>query len=211
MEEKKSKEQLAKEVTDKLKKIDELQEVENLVKDNKIEFECKGKTYRVKKPNYKERLELQRLRSLKKQELLMDKAYKFRQQWIEQYKEKGIDIEKMDKDIAEIYLQIDDIKLQIGGTESIEVKKKLSKDIEDLELTINKLIINKKDYLEFSIEDIITEFSNIAMVAMVLEKKEEDKWIKAFKDIDDLLINADDLLLVLASNYIGALIFNPNL
>jgi len=211
MEENKNKEQLAKDVTDKLKKINDLNEVENLIKDNKIEFEFKNETYRVRKPNYKERSQLHRLRSIKKQELVFDKAYKFRNQWIEIYKEKGIDIEKIDKDIAEMYLQIEDIKLKIGSTEAKEIKEKLSKDVEELELKINRLIIDKRDYLEFSIEDMITEFSNIALISLVLEKKAEDKWIKAFIDIDDLLANADDLLLALASNNLGALIFSLNL
>jgi len=207
MEEKKSKEQLAKEFTDKLNQLKDLDEVERMIKDNKIEFELDGKIYRVRKPSFKEKNQLERLRSLKKQELVLDDAYKFRRQWIDLYKTKGIDIEKLDKEITELSLKIEDLKLQIGGTDSIEAKKRFSKEVEQLRTKTNSLIIEKSDYLEYSIEDVLTDFSNVSLIALVLEKKEENKWTEVFKDYDELMNSNNDKLIALATNYLRAIIF----
>ena len=209
MEEKKNKsrEELAKDITKKLDEIANMDKLSEMIKDNKIYFELDKKEYRVRKPTFKEKNQIERLRSLKKMELIKDQAFKFRRQWIDIYKEQGIDLDKLEKEIEEINLQIEDVKLKIGGTESIEAKKRLSEDIQDLKLKRNKLIIEQTDYLEYSIEDILTEFSNISLVVQVLEVKDNDKWIKVFKDYDDLMNSDNQKLVALATGYTRALIF----
>lgn len=79
-------------VAEQISYINELSKLEGTVKDNKVYFEVKDKKYRVRKPTERENQEIRKIRSKKFIELIKSDDYVLKEQLMELYKAKGIDI-----------------------------------------------------------------------------------------------------------------------
>ena len=93
---------MAKEALKAMQELEDSVKLEDVVKDNKIEFKSGDKSFRVRKPNLDEQQEIDNVRRKKYLELVRDDSYLFKKQWIETYKKKGIDIDKIEIDIKRI-------------------------------------------------------------------------------------------------------------
>lgn len=209
----KSKVKLEKELSKKLQQLNERETLEGLIKNNKIEFEVKGKKYRVHKPNQAESLEARKARTKKYIELLKSNDYMLREQLIELYKEKGVNIEKLEADIKEVGYQIEDVQVKLAQVPTANIKTidDYKNQINDLITKQSKISIRLTELLEPCLENEILEFSNFYLVYLALEKQDKDKWEKYFTTYGDFL-NSNEEELILESTYnLSMLIFKAKI
>ena len=226
MSKEKSKEVLSKELSQKLKQLNDKEQLEGLIKDNKIPFEIKGIKYRVHKPTQAEGLEVSKARTKKYIEFLKDDTYMLREQLIDLYKGKGVDIKQLEEDIKELGLQIEDIQEKVAPipTESKEVINNYEQQVNDLIQKQSEIAIRLVELMEYSVENKILEFSNLYLIYSVLEKEENDKsvevkkgdkypkkWTKCFDSYKDFL-NSDNEELILEATYsLSMLVFKTKI
>ena len=213
MSNEKSKERLQKELALKLQQLNEKEQLEGLIKDNKIPFEVKGIKYRVHKPTNAEGLQVRKARTKKYIELLKDDTYMLREQLIDLYKGKGVDIKQLEEDIKEINLQIEDIQEKVAPipTESKKLISNYEQQVKDLIQKQSKIAIRLSELLEYSVENEILEFSNLFLIYSVLEKSKDDKWVKCFDNYDAFL-NSDNEALILEATYnLSMLVFKAKI
>jgi len=209
----KDKKELAKKLTKEIQEADQLSNLEEMLKNNVIEFELNKTTYRVRTPTIKERQEVRREKNKKYLELLNDDNYLFREQIIEKLEKKGKSIAKMVEAMNKIQEQIE--RLQLKLAEYGNAKEKDNKIITDLKLKIfelmeerNLISMNKADLLSGSIEDTLLEFETTYFAYLLLEKKEGDNWVRVFNKYDDFLQCQDNSLMSKCGNYLGLLLFS---
>ena len=211
MEEKKQKiekQQLAKEGMKAISEIEESMKLENLIKDNAVEFKSGEITYRIRKPNYTEQQEIDTERRKKYIKFVSDDSYLFRKQWIEKYKKKGIDINKMSNDILKLQDEVKSLLLRLAKTSTPSSVEQLKKEITRLRDKQYSLSIEKTDLLSFSIEDQLTIFVNGYATYVVLEKKEKDKFVKVYKDYTAFCSSSDSDLIGKSFYYINFLMYS---
>lgn len=168
------------------------------IKDNKIYFKFNQKQYRVRMPNTKEENEATDAKNKFKFKLLKDDNYLTREQLIELYKKKGIDIEELDKEMFELNLKVKDLMYKLattpeGDTEAIENQKR---KIEELKDRMYQISIKKSQLLEGSIEDRVEQFYTQYLTALCTEVEEgENNWKKVWKTYEDFENDNSDLTL----------------
>lgn len=198
---------LAKEALKAINRIEDSLKVENIIKDNKIEFKSGIYSYRIRKPNIAETQEIQTVKRKKYIKLVDDDTYFFRKQWIDKYKKKGIDINKMDTDIKVMQSEIESLLLRLAKTSEPKSIQTLEKNIEELRDKQYNISIEKTDLLSHSIEDQLLIFVNSYTTYLVLEKKYGNDWNRAFKSYEDFLNSTDAELINNAYSYINYLIY----
>ena len=216
MSEKKEKQQIAKEALKVINELEQSVKLENAIKDNKIEFLVKDIKYRVRKPTPDEQIIGEKERRKKYAELVDDDSYFFRKQWVEKYKKKGIDIDKMDIEIRSLQKEIELLLLRLAKSVAPEDIKKLEKEINKLRNKQYDLSIEKTDLLSYSIEDSLLVYVNSYMTWLVLEKfwKDEDikegdsNWVKVYDKYEDFLNSQNIELINRAFYYINSLIYS---
>lgn len=211
MSKKKVRKEEAKKVANKIQEALELTEVEGLIQDNKVPFTHKEQKYRVRLPTRKERREAQRFQAIKYDELLSTPGYKLREEWVQAYAEKGIDVEKMDDEVRDIEEKINELYIDINETTDEEAKKKFKDQILDYRAE-KKLIDDKKfELLQYCIEDQISEDGNLYILYLILEKEMENKWERVFKDFEEVLNTQEEDLLIMATAYLAHLYYETRL
>jgi len=193
-----------------LKALDELEDtvrLENIVKDNKIEFKIKDKQYRLRLPTAIEQEELGTVRRKEYTRLVSDDSFLFRKQWVEKYKTKGIDIEKMGKDIIELQAQIKDLLLRLAQTTDTKSIGTLKDEILKLREKQKKIAMERTDLLGYSIEDQLNIFTTSYTCYLVLEQKKKDKWVQYFSNFKDFEKSEDIMLMNQALYYINFLLY----
>lgn len=176
------KETLKKEFLTIMQRLENEKELEEVIKDNKIVFKVEDTKYRVRKPNYDEQTELEKVRREKYLEMLGDDTMKFRKQWITIYKNKGIDVDKMETEVVTLQTEIDNLLLKMATTtneEDIEKLRTVITEKKDNQAAIN---IEKTDLLGYSIEDALMLHATSYYTYLVLEKLEPkvNKWSRVF-------------------------------
>ena len=173
---------------DALKAMQELEDsvkLEDIIKDNKIEFKSGDKTFRVRKATIPEQQEINDVRRKKYLELVRDDSYLFKKQWIEIYKKKGIDITKIETDMKKIEDEVKRLLLRLAKTTDKkgikDIKNQILKSRDELYI----LAIEKTDLLSYSIEDQTHVYVKSYTAYLILERKEGDKWVKHFKDFKE--------------------------
>lgn len=205
----KDRKKLVRELNGKLNEVNNVGSIEDLVKDNKIEFESEKITYRVRKPNYRENQEVRKQQDMKKIELLENPKYKLRKELIKIYKQNGIDIEEMERKIASFPKRLEPIQEKLAIARFPRERDPLIEEIEKLEEKQLELIIERNEYLDSCIENRIIEHANLYMLYLVLEKKIDEKWIKAFDNYETFLENDD--IIIKGSNFLSLLIYNKTI
>ena len=198
---------MAKEGMKAISELEETVKMENIIKDNKIVFESGGKSFRVRKPTLSEQQEIDSIRRKKYMELVRDNSFMFRKQWIEIYKKKGIDINKMDDDIKRIQDDLRALLLRLAKTAEPKAVKLLKDEVNKSKDKAYGLSIEKTDLLVYSIEDQLTIHVNSYTTYIVLERNEGGKWDKAFKSYEDFEKSENDDLVGKSFYYINTLMY----
>jgi ribonucleotide reductase alpha subunit len=201
-----NKKQIAREALQALAEIEQTTQMENLVKDNKIEFTVEGGIYRVRKPSFIERQEIDTARRKKYLEFINDASFFFKRQWVDKYKAKGIDINAMEQKIKSYQGEIESVLLRLAVAvepKDVEVLKKEIYKIRDEQFSLS---IEVTDLLNFSIENQLTVFVNSFTTYLVLEKKIEDNWKKVYENYDEFM-KSNDKCIEQAFLYINYLIY----
>lgn len=176
--------------------------VENIISNNVITFDYNEDKYRVSKPSFKTRQEVNKKRIEKFNELLKDETQLFEKQIIESYKKKGIDIEEKNEKIANLENARQELLLKLGKFIS-EKKPKEELDTFRQEVTrynqdIKELLIEKNLLLDSSIEAQLKVFIYTYLAYLIVEKlrKEEDKevWFRPWKNYDEFSDEDEEII-----------------
>ena len=203
-----SKNEIAKKVNDKMEELQQMSELESLIKDNMIEFPHEGDIYRIAKPTQRVKEEAHQKKSVKYLELLNDDQYLFRDQLIAKYKEKGIDLNKMDNELVTIQKQHDDLLLRLAEMKNPEDIVKIKREIMNLRQAQSDIIMKRADLLQYSIEQKVIDFLNSYFLYSLLEIKRDVSWERKFKSYDDFLDSNDSELLMKAMYYMSLTVNN---
>ena len=207
MEENK-KEEIQRELLKTITELEKTSEIEHLLKDNTIVYRVNDIDYRVRKTNYADQLDIEKYRRKKYFELVSDDNMMFKKQWVEKYKGKGIDIKKMEDDISRLQAEIDSLLLRLATTTSQPDIDTLKKDITGLKGEQIAISVEKTDLLSYSIEDQLQINVNSYYTYVVLEKKENDKWIRVFAEYPDFLKSSNSELINKSFYYVNYIIYN---
>ena len=209
-----NKTELAKELLKRMSDLEQQEEIENLLKDNIIEFIVDGKQYRLHTPTIQEKIEVKNFRTKKYLELLKDDKYMFKQQLIDLYKQKGIDIDKLQKEQKNLQDEIEKLMLKLAelgkmpndDPSVIELKSKILALKEEQAI----LFVQERDLLSHSIEDILLEQVHLYFTYTLLEKFENDKWVKAYNSFEEFC-NSPDTKVIDKALYYVTLLININM
>jgi len=204
----KNKEQIKEELLSTILNLEKTSEIEHLIKNNTIEFSVADTIYRVKKPNYAEQLEIDKYRRIKYLELVSDDTMMFREQWIEKYKTKNIDIKGIEKNIISIQSEIESLLLRLATLSNPSDIEKLRADITQLKSKQIAFSIEKTDLLSCSIEDQLKVQVNSYYTYIVLQKQVNDRWIKVFASFEDFKNSDNSELINKAFYFISYFIYN---
>lgn len=211
-ETKKSREEITKEVTQKLRDLNDTEKMEDLIKDNKIEFTLKDITYRIRKPNHREREEARKERSKRYIELLNTKGYMLKEELIGLYKEKhNVDIEAKEREIKTIQKEIEKLDKRLAPEKDKKSQEILENEIIKLKQTQSNTSIKIEEYLEPCIESELREFGNLYIVYLSLETKKGNKWERLFKSYNDFLNTEDESVIFQGTYYLNMLIYQGTL
>jgi hypothetical protein len=181
--------------------------MEQLVKDNVIEFTVEGAIYRVRKPSFIERQEIDTARRKKYLEFINDASFFFKRQWVDKYKAKGVDINAMEQKIKGYQGEIESVLLRLAtATEpkDIEVLKKEIYKIRDEQFSLS---IEVTDLLSHCIENQLVVYTNSYTTFIVLEQKVGEDWEKVY-DTYDSFMKSDSKIIENAFLYINYLIYS---
>jgi predicted nucleic acid-binding Zn-ribbon protein len=132
----------------------------------------------------------------------------FRKQWIETYKAKGIDIDKMEHDVSELQNEIHALLLRLAKTENKADVETLKAEIIEKKGRQAQIHVEKSDLLNYSIEDQLIVEVNSYYSYLALEKKVEDKWERVFKTHKEFVESKDEALVNKTFYYINFLIYS---
>jgi len=197
LNEEQKKELEIKEVKDKITEILNIGEVEELIKSNEKIFEENGITYRVKKPDSKQKKETYEKKIEKFTELLRNDKFVLEKDLKELYLKRGIDIDGMTKKIREKMNSRDDLMFRLG--EAIKNKAPIpdletfKKEIQSLNEEIQDLSIEKTRYLEASIEQQVMIHTYSYLTYLIGEKKEGDNWVRIWNSWDEFENDKDKI------------------
>ena len=173
--------------------------MEEGLKDNQMEFEFEGQRYRVVKPSFKHKQEVYNKQSEKFFELLNDSKYQLEDILIKKLKDKGVDLEEMERQIRTIDVKKSDLMFKLG--EMIKENKGSEADRSTLERSIRDyteeqqvIVLKRAKYLEYSIENQCTVFSYTYLGYVITEKFVDDNWVKAFASYDEMLASDERLV-----------------
>lgn len=182
-------EEEARKLRDKIEEEGNLSIVEEMIKDNKIEFEINDKKYRVRLLNLKEKEELDLLKRKKYGQLLQDKDVLLKSEMIELYKQRGINVSEITEQINKIDVELFDKKIKLGEALSKnEVESILNAYKEEIELlqVQKQILITRESMLfEFALENVLLSFIAQAVSYLSLEIYENDTWRRLFKSFEE--------------------------
>jgi len=193
-----------KKILDTMSEEYQVDRVAELIKDNKIEFDYDGKQYRVRLLNAKEKDELDMIRRRRFGQLLKDKDILLESDLIIAYQEKGINIGELDEQIKKINAELAAQNYKLGEalvkTPGDTILKSYKIEIVGLTYRLNELNIQRNHLLEYSLENHLQIFIAQAISYLCLDVKVEDKWVRAFQNLDSFM-NQEDKLINLVGLY----------
>jgi len=202
----KTNEQVAEELLNTLREIQDTEEYDNLVRNNFIEFTIKDENYKVRVPNLRERAEIREQRIIKFNELVQKGIYKPKEILIRELETQGTSIRKLEEKSVQLQSQIEDLYLRLVPIQEENIKAKLRQEVIDLINTKTTLLIDIDKYLENTIENVLNTYLNYYYSYLILEKKVEDKWVKAFENFDAFYNSFNTELINKTAYYSGIII-----
>lgn len=201
-----TREQEAKELSEKLVELMQLQELEGLVQNNIFEFQDEGKTYRVRKPNVQEKDEINKIRMTKYLEMLKDPIYIFEKQLREIYKTKNIDLDKIDKDLLTYQKTQDNLLDRLAETTIPKDVDTLKDQIIEIRNDQQLLMKEKNELLQYCIEKQLEDYTNQYMTYLLLEVKVEETWKKAYNNFEEFLKTDNHKLIMRSAYYLAGIL-----
>ena len=187
----------------------DIQKIEHMIKDNKIEFVHKDKEYRVRLLNLREKEELSLLRRKEFGRLLKDKDILMEKDLIAQYKERGLDVTEIDVAVDKIQTEKRDICMRLGEAiaknAAENILKSYQERVNDVDLRLQTAVAQKILLLEYSLENQLLDFVYKCLTYLSIEEKIEEKWQRAFKTFDAFLDYSDEELILKAGKYTSLL------
>jgi len=175
-----------------------ISKVNDMIKDNKIEFEFEGIQYRVRLLNTKEKDELDSLKRKKFGQLMQDKDILMEKDLIRVYKERGIDIELLDKEVKVLQSQMSEITYKLGEALANKsgdiILKGYKTEIETLRNAIYEILVQKNHLLDYSLENQLQNYLAKVISYLSLDKLTGELWSRAFHNIDDFLTAEEKLI-----------------
>jgi len=196
------------ELQKKMDVLDELNEIESMVTNNKIIFVHKKENFRVRRLTLADRQELRAQQNTKLNELRANPDYKSTKQIYDELKEKGIDIAEIDKDMRLSIKQLEELgKKCIDANEFFQ--DKIRDQLYELKNQIIQLSQEKSDHLQYSIEsELGTSFAEY-LTYLVLEKETPEGYKKYFEKYEDYAISEEEDLIQRAAIYSSHLVMRP--
>lgn len=190
------------EVEKKVKEILNISEVEDLIKSNEKIVDYKDVTYRVKKPNFRQKQETYSKRVERFTYLLKDDKYMLESDLISNYKKRGIDIDDISKKINDLQIKRNDLMFNLGeaikkGSSDSDLNK-YKEEIESLNNEIRILTFQKTSYLEFSIENQVMIYMYSYLTFILTEKKDGENWVRLWNTWEEFQSSSEDLINLLS-------------
>lgn len=192
------------ELLDKTKTNIKLDQIEQMLNSNVLEFVHKGEKYRVKKPTFGQKKETYMRRNKILLDLTKDGTYMFEKDLRLMLKEKrGIDIDEIDNKFLTLQKQKEDKKSELGKLLEEKADEKTLTLYRDEVLKIESqqqlLSFEKAQYLEPSIENQVETEIYLYLAYLLTEKAieesgEEVKWVKVWETYDDFLNSYEELI-----------------
>jgi hypothetical protein len=185
-----------------VKEMDEdinLKRAEELIRDNKIQFEYKEKQYRVRMLNLKEKEELDMLRRKKFGQLIQDKDILLEKDLIKVLKTRDIDVDKINDDIKK--LEVGELDLQMKLGESISknedeiILKRYKDQIEEIRIKKAILDTQKTLILEFSLENQLLNYISQIITYLSADILEDGIWRRMFNSLVEFQSYSDESLI----------------
>jgi len=193
-------------IQEDLKKNINLSQMEQLIKDNKISFDYKEKSYRVRFLNLKEKQELLRFQTRKENEMREEGIFKYETVLIPELKKAGIDIEGINKKIKNLQREEEKINLQLGEAlkeqKPLEIVQPMHDSIIQIQDEKQALVIEKSVRLAASLENQLLDATITYIVYLSLEiKNEKNEYVKVFETYEKMLETIDNELIKKAVSY----------
>jgi len=213
--EKVDKKKLLAEVNERLKELDELHDVEEMIQHNTIEFQFDTKSYRVRKPDRRERQELREVKNKKKNQLLRDPENVTEEELVHLYLNRAqpVDIPKMRQEIRTLQHKIDQLAVRIIDARrvgNVNGSEQLEKEAEKIKYEQMSLQYRIGELLSTCVEEQLKNYIQEYLVYLLLEEKTSDGWHRYFKSYDDFMNSSDedeDRLIYRATYYLSALLY----
>jgi len=161
--------------------IKEMEEIEELIQNSEAVFKYKDDEYKVHRINLIDKAEVRKVRMAKYTELASTEGCMSREKLVEFYQKQGIDIPTMQNKIKQLLNEMEDLSVKvIKNKDNLPIRNKLKEQIENLEKEMEDLNSEVNGYLQYSIEDELNIFCTDYYTYLALDKKQNDKWVKAF-------------------------------
>lgn len=186
-----------------IKEKSNIDNIEEMIKDNVIYFDYKGEKYRVRLLNQGEKAELHMLESKKFGELIRQKNILFKREMMEDLKKREvIDIIELEDEQKKLIAEEKSLNMKLGEALSKNsgdaVLKTLEEQIKTIENKIQILTIQINTFLEFTLENIFFEYLAKIITMLSLEKLVNEKWERVFKTVEAFEEYTDEDFLIKA-------------
>jgi len=172
---------------------------EAALQNNEILFEVEGKSYRVRQSNFQEKQDANKKRMKLYVELLKDKDCLLEKDLRSLYKERGMDVEGIDKQILELTNQQQKLLFDLGkAIKENKDKVELDKYKEEITLlmqSIQGLSMEKQRLLEFSLENRVMMDVYSWLIWTVSEVKVGETWQRVWSSYDEFIQSTPSELL----------------
>jgi hypothetical protein len=198
---------VAEEIVKEMEENFQLSKIEELIKDNAIQFDYNEKKYRVRLLTMSEKDELDSLRRKKFNSMLQEKDEKGNYVYLKEsaliklLKERGdVDIEAIEDKINKLNAEAVNLQLRLGEAISKNDNELVLNTYKDqieeiLKHKIPSLRTEKNLCLGFSLENALLSFVSQVITYLSSEVLEEDKWVKVYKSFKEFQENNDETLM----------------
>jgi len=188
-----------KKVRDMFKDNEAMVLTEAAIQNSEIVFDIKDKKYRVRKANFQEKQDANKYRMKTYVDLLRDKDCLLEKDLRKIYKERGVDIESLDKQIMELSNQQQKLLFDLGkaikeNKPKVELEK-YKTEVTLLMQSIQGLSMEKQQLLEFSLENRVMMEVYSYLIWAVAEVNVGGKWQKIWPTHSAFLNTTPDELL----------------
>lgn len=180
-----------------------------LVQDNKLHFQCENNVYRARMPDQKEQNEATQYKNKTYIKLLQEENTVTLQQLKDILKKKGIDIEKIDKQLNELEKDMMQCYLSLYNKTDKKGIKKYKNELEKIREKRMNLIIEKSNLLspaiEYQAQDEYYRYLTAYCTEVFVEKRKSNKkkkaeiiqsWKPAWNSFDEFLKDRSKLRLI---------------
>jgi hypothetical protein len=195
----------AKKIVEEMNRDAAIRKIEELIKDNMIEFTYKEKQYRVRLLNLSEKEELDMLRRKKFGQLMQDKDIMMAKDLIRVYKERGIDIEELNEQIKKLDAEEKDLMLSLGESlsknEGDKVLASYEEKVQAIRIQRQVLFTQKTLMLDYSLENQLENYVYQIITYLASEVKDGNEWKKVFSSMEEFKKFSDEALISQLGQY----------